>query len=255
MATRDLPADGRSSRSTAPSSLDSRVKGPGEPEGTGDRVAVLRKGIADLGLKVGDAEIAGLLVYLDLLAKWNRHYNLSSVRDPTQMLRLHLLDCLAVLGPLDGHLPPGPARVLDVGSGAGLPGVILALMRPDWSVCCVDAVAKKSSFIRQVASELSLKNLEAVHARVELLAAPHFDVVVSRAFASLADFCALTRRRLDDGGCWLAMKGKTPADEIAALPSDVEVFHVEPLQVPGLDAQRCLVWMRPRLRIGDTETP
>jgi len=215
-----------------------------------DRLPVLRMGIAELGLQAGDSEIARLLAYVDLLAKWNRHYNLSSVRDPAQMLHLHLLDCLAIIGPLDLHLSPGPARVLDVGSGAGLPGVILALMRPNWSVCCVDAVAKKTSFIRQVASELSLKNLEAAHARVETLAAPCVDVVVSRAFASLADFCALTRRHLEDSGCWLAMKGKIPDEEIAALPSDVEVFHVEPLRVPGLEAQRCLVWMRPRLSIG-----
>ena len=218
-----------------------------------DRSSVLRMGIAGLGLRASDTEIARLLAYVDLLAKWNRHYNLSSVRDPAQMLHLHLLDCLAILGPLDRRLSSGPARVLDVGSGAGLPGAILALMRPNWSVVCVDAVSKKSSFVRQVASELSLKNLEGEHARVEALAAPRFDVVVSRAFASLASFCALTRQHLAGGGCWLAMKGKIPDDEIAALPSDVEVFHVEPLQVPGLDAQRCLVWMRPRLSTGDTK--
>jgi 16S rRNA (guanine527-N7)-methyltransferase len=119
-------------------------------------------------------------------------------------------------------------------------------MRPGWSICCVDAVAKKVSFIRQVAAELSLRNLQGEHSRVEQLQRPGFDLVASRAFASLADFSALTRRHLQPGGCWVAMKGKVPKEEIAALPADVEVFHVEPLQVPGLDAQRCLVWMRPR---------
>jgi 16S rRNA (guanine527-N7)-methyltransferase len=137
------------------------------------------------------------------------------------------------------------ARILDVGSGAGLPGVVLSLMRPNWVVHCVDAVAKKASFVRQVAVELRLKNLHAEHARVEALRLPAFDVVVSRAFASLADFTAWSRGQLAPGGVWLAMKGRLPEEEIAALPSWVSVFHVEQLQVPGLDAQRCLVWMRP----------
>ena len=206
----------------------------------------LRAGMAALGLLVDGAAIAGLLAYLDLLSKWNRHYNLSAVRDPQQMLYLHLLDCLAVLPALDRRLPAAGARILDVGSGGGLPGAVLALLRPGWQVCCVDAVAKKATFIRQVAGELGLKNLRAEHARVESLALPPFDLVVCRAFASLADFCTLTRRQLAPGGCWLAMKGRAPDEEIAALPEDVQVFHVEQLQVPGLDAQRCLVWMQPR---------
>jgi 16S rRNA (guanine527-N7)-methyltransferase len=118
-------------------------------------------------------------------------------------------------------------------------------MRPAWRVVCVDAVAKKASFVRQAAAELSIGNLCAEHARVEQLQLPPFDVVVSRAFASLADFTRLTCAQLAPGGCWLAMKGRVPEDEIAALPAEVQVFHVEPLQVPGLDAQRCLVWLRP----------
>ena len=141
-------------------------------------------------------------------------------------------------------------RVLDVGSGAGLPGVVLALARPDWSVCCVDAVAKKASFVRQVAGELKLANLQSRHARVESLAEGAFDLIVSRAFASLRDFSQLTRNQLAADGCWCAMKGVVPDDEIAALPPDVEVFHVEPLVVPALDAQRCLVWMRPASPLG-----
>lgn len=199
-----------------------------------------------LGLLASDAAVDPLLAYLDLLQKWNQAYNLSAVRDPQRMVYQHLLDSLAALPPLDSHLHGRDARILDVGSGAGLPGVVWALMRPGWSICCVDAVAKKVSFIRQVAAELSLRNLQGEHSRVEQLQRPGFDLVASRAFASLADFSALTRRHLQPGGCWVAMKGKVPKEEIAALPADVEVFHVEPLQVPGLDAQRCLVWMRPR---------
>ncbi|HJV69921.1 16S rRNA (guanine(527)-N(7))-methyltransferase RsmG, partial [Ideonella sp.] len=142
-----------------------------------------------------------------------------------------------------GGVPP--QRVLDVGSGAGLPGVVLAICQPDWHVTCVDAVAKKASFIRQVAAELGLPNLQASHQRVEAMSEPPFDLITSRAFATLADFVALTRERLAAGGCWVAMKAKLSDDERAAVPKDVAVFHVEPLTVPGLDATRCLVWMRP----------
>jgi len=209
------------------------------------RSAVLGAGLQALELPASDVLRAQLLAYLDLLDKWNQAYNLSAVRDPQQMVRQHLLDCLAALPPLDRHLQGREACILDVGSGAGLPGVVWALMRPHWSVCCVDAVAKKASFVRQVAAELVLRNLRSEHARVEQLQLPSFDVVVSRAFASLADFTRLTRRQLAPEGCWLAMKGKLPEDEIAALGADIMVFHVERLQVPGLDAQRCLVWMRP----------
>jgi 16S rRNA (guanine527-N7)-methyltransferase len=209
------------------------------------RRAALRAGLEALSLPVADSLPERLLAYLDLLLKWNRAYNLSAVRDPQQMVHQHLLDCLAVLPSLDRHLQGREARILDVGSGAGLPGVVWALMRPNWAVCCVDAVAKKASFVRQVVGELALRNLQSEHARVEQLRLPLVDLVVSRAFASLADFTALTRQHLSPGGCWLAMKGKVPDDEIAALPADVSVFHVEPLQVPGLDAQRCLIWLRP----------
>jgi 16S rRNA (guanine527-N7)-methyltransferase len=209
------------------------------------RRAALRSGLESLALPADDSLIDCLLGYLDLLHKWNQAYNLSAVRDPQQMVHQHLLDCLAALPPLDRRLQGREARILDVGSGAGLPGAVWALMRPAWSVCCVDAVAKKTSFVRQVAAELALHNLHAEHARVEQLSWGQVDVVVSRAFASLADFSALTRKHLLPGGCWLAMKGKVPVDEIGALPPDVKVFHVEPLQVPSLQAQRCLVWMRP----------
>lgn len=212
---------------------------------TDPRAALLGAGWQALGLAPDPAAQARLLAYLDLLQKWNRAYNLSAVRDPMAMVSQHLLDCLSVLPPLDRHLPP-TARVLDVGSGAGLPGVVLAVLRPGWQITCVDAVGKKAGFVRQVALELALPNLNAEHARVEQLPPWGADAVVSRAFASLADFCAGTARHLAPCGCWVAMKGRVPGDEIATLPASVEVFHVEPLQVPGLAAQRCLVWMRPR---------
>lgn len=203
-----------------------------------------------LGLAPSEGQLAALLGYLDLLQRWNAVYNLTAVRDPEQMLTQHLVDCLAVLPALQRHADSrqdGRAlRILDVGSGGGLPGVVLAIMVPGWTVTCVDTVAKKASFIRQVAAELALPNLKAVHARVEAMpGAPRFDLVASRAFASLPDFTAWTRERLAEGGVWLAMKGKRPSDEEAALPADVAVFHVEQLQVPGLEADRCLIWLRP----------
>ncbi len=196
------------------------------------------------GLTVTEVQANRLACYFDLLQRWNATYNLTAVRDAEAMRTQHLADCLAVIAPLQRHAAAG--RLLDVGSGGGLPGVIIATLLPAWDVTCVDAVGKKMAFVRQVAGALPLPNLHAEHGRIEALKAPPFDVVTSRAFASLADFAALTRRHLAPGGVWMAMKGRVPDDEITALPSDVEVFHVEHLDVPGLDAHRCLVWMRPR---------
>ena len=196
-----------------------------------------------LGLAPSARQLQALADYLALLQRWNQTYNLTAVRDPAAMLSHHLADCLAVLAPLSAQLPQG--RVLDVGSGGGLPGVVLAIMRPELDVTCVDTVGKKAAFIRQVAGQLALPNLHAEHARVEQLRLPPFDLITSRAFASLADFVSLSRPLLAPHGVWMAMKGKRPSDELAALPAAVAVFHVEPLAVPGLDAERCLVWMRP----------
>jgi 16S rRNA (guanine527-N7)-methyltransferase len=185
--------------------------------------------------------------YLALLAQWNAAYNLTAVREPAQMRRLHLDDCMAVVESLRRHLRGrAAARVLDVGSGGGLPGVLLALAEPGWDVTCVDSVGKKAAFIRQVSADLGLPNLHAEHARVEALRAPLFDVITARAFAALPDLVRLTRPLLANGGVWMAMKGKRPDDEIAALPADIEALHVEPLTVPSLDADRCLVWMQER---------
>jgi len=199
---------------------------------------------AALGLTPSEAQSAALLQYLGLLQRWNAVYNLTAVRDPAGMLTQHLADCLAVIPPLARRA--GKGRLLDVGSGGGLPGIVIATLLPGWDVTCVDAVAKKTAFVRQVAGALALPNLHAMHSRVEQLQATPFDLITSRAFASLTDFIALTRRHLAPDGAWMAMKGRAPDDEIAGLPPDVEVFHVEPLQVPGLDAERCLVWMQPR---------
>lgn len=208
----------------------------------------LEQGLSALGLKLQEAQCEQLMSYLDLIGKWNRVYNLTAVREPGQMLTHHLLDCLAALSPLHRHLTQAAraeGRLLDVGSGAGLPGVVFALGCPDLQVSCVDTVGKKAAFIAQAAASLALKNLAGVHARVESLTGP-FDVISSRAFATLADFVAGSRQALAPGGIWLAMKGRRPASEMAALPADVDVFHVEPLVVPGLDAERCIVWMRLR---------
>ena len=204
----------------------------------------LQAAATELGLELSDTQLDQLLAYLALLQKWNKVYNLTAVRDPAQMLSHHMVDSLSALPPLLRH--GAPARLMDVGAGGGLPGVVIAICCPGTDVTCVDAVAKKATFIQQVAAELKLPNLHGVHSRVEQLTTEPFGVITSRAFASLVDFTSLTRRHLTEGAVWMAMKGQHPVDEIAALPADVEVFHVEQLAVPGLDAQRCIVWMRPK---------
>ena len=200
-----------------------------------------------MGLALDDATTAQLGRYLDLLLRWNATYNLTAVREPAQMLTQHLVDCLAVISPLRRHCGDMPLRVLDVGSGGGLPGVVIAALNPQMAVTCVDSVGKKTAFMQQAAAELGLRNLQAQHARVEQLKAEPFQLITSRAFASLSDFALLTRSLLAPGGIWMAMKGKTPDAELADLPKEVAVFHVEQLDVPDLAAERCLVWMRPSL--------
>ncbi|AEG91135.1 16S rRNA (guanine(527)-N(7))-methyltransferase RsmG [Ramlibacter tataouinensis] len=205
--------------------------------------APLATGLAALGLALAPDQQARLLAYLDLIAKWNRVYNLTAVREPYEMLTHHLLDSLAVVQPLHRHTGGAAARVLDVGSGAGLPGVVLAICEPQMQVDCVDTVAKKAAFIQQVAASLGLANLRGLHDRVEHLAGP-YDVVCSRAFASLRDFVTWSAGALAEHGAWMALKGKYPEAEIAVLGQEVAVFHVEPLHVPGLEAERCLVWLK-----------
>jgi len=196
-----------------------------------------------LGIALTATQVAQLLDYLDLLDRWNRTYNLTAVRDRADMMTQHVLDCLAAVPALRRTLP-GRKRVLDVGSGGGLPGVVWALVDPQIEVTCVDSVGKKAAFVQQAAMSLGLGNLKSEQARVETLQDEPFDVITSRAFASLPDFVRWTQGLLKEGGVWLAMKGKLPIDEIADLPPGIQAFHVERLQVPGLDAERCLIWMR-----------
>ena len=202
-----------------------------------------------LGLALSDTEIDALLAYVAMISKWTQVYNLTAVRDPSEMMTHHLLDSLAAVAPLRRHLRQAGleqgSRLLDVGSGAGLPGVVIAICCPQISVTCVDTVAKKAAFIKQAALTLKLPNLAGLHARVESINYP-FDVICSRAFASLPDFTRWSAGALAPEGVWLAMKGKHPVDELAALSPSLEVFHVEQLQVPGLDAERCILWIRPK---------
>ena len=212
-------------------------------------LATLEQGLVALNLNLTSAQKTQLLDYLAMIQKWTKVYNLTAVRDPAEMLTHHMLDSLAVIKPLLLQVAAlakdanAGVRLLDVGSGAGLPGVVIAICCPQITVHCVDTVAKKAAFIQQVAVTLRLPNLRGIHARVESLTEP-YDVVSSRAFASLVDFVTWSAQALAGQGVWMGMKGKHPADEMAALPSLVEVFHVEQLVVPGLDAQRCIVWMR-----------
>ena len=207
----------------------------------------LRAGSRALALDLSDTQIHQLLDYQDLIGKWTKVYNLTAVRDPAEMLTHHLLDSLAAIAPLKRHLQQAGleqgSTLLDVGSGAGLPGVVIAMCCPAVAVTCVDTVAKKAAFIKQTALALKLPNLAGLHARVESIDEP-FDVICSRAFASLHDFTQWSDSALAAKGVWMAMKGKHPVDELAALPATVKMFHVEQLKVPGLDAERCMVWMR-----------
>lgn len=213
----------------------------------GSLEVALRRGVGVLELELSDAQISALLDYIALIQKWTRVYNLTAVRDPEEMLTHHVLDSLAVVAPLRRQLHSmgldESIRLLDVGAGAGLPGVVLAICCPTMVVHCVDTVAKKAAFIQQASVSLKLPLLRGIHARVESLTEP-YAVVTSRAFASLADFTLWSKGALAEQGVWMAMKGKNPEAEVAQLPAEVAMFHVEPLVVPGLDAERCLVWMR-----------
>ncbi|ANH69696.1 16S rRNA (guanine(527)-N(7))-methyltransferase RsmG [Mitsuaria sp. 7] len=206
-----------------------------------------------LGLGLKDEQLDQLIAYLGLLSKWNKVYNLTAVRDPEAMLTQHLVDSLSLIPPLRRHATGQPLRLMDVGSGGGLPGVVIAICDPTIDVTCVDTVGKKAFFIAQVAAEIGLPNLHAEHSRVEQLKTAPFDVITSRAFASLADFTEWTRMHLKPGAVWAAMKGQHPSeelDELAQRAPDLSVFHVEQLDVPDLDAQRCLLWIRPTATIG-----
>ena len=214
-----------------------------------DLTQSLALGVESLGLAVDGAQQQQLLSYIALIQKWNKVYNLTALRAPQEILTHHVLDSLSAVGPLQRHLAQLPSAgegchtLLDVGSGGGLPGVVVAICCPNVKVTCVDAVSKKAAFVQQVAASLKLPNLMGVHTRVESLKGP-FDVICSRAFASLPDFVTWSQNALSEAGVWMAMKGKRPADEMMALPSFAQVFHVEQLKVPGLDADRCMIWLK-----------
>ncbi len=205
----------------------------------------LAQGLAALGLPLSAHQQQLLLDYLALIAKWNRVYNLTAVRDPHEMLTHHLLDSLAAVPPLQHHIAQhGSQTLLDVGSGAGLPGVVFAICLPALRVDCVDTVGKKAAFIQQAAAALDLPQLQGLHKRVEKLDT-RYDIIGSRAFASLHDFTRWSAHALAERGVWMALKGKPPHQEIAALPPTVRVLRIQPLTVPQLAAERCIVWMQP----------
>ena len=208
----------------------------------GELAQLMSAGAAQLHMTLSDADLVRLIDYVRLVERWNATYNLTAIREPREMVTHHLLDCLAAVSALVRRRGQGRGeRVVDVGSGAGLPGIVIALVCPGRDVTCVDSVGKKAAFITQVAGTLALKNVRAVHARIEDVA-DRFDVIASRAFASLGDFVTATSRVLDRSGAWMAMKGKVPEAELHALGAQVR-FHVEPLNVPYLSAERCLVWI------------
>lgn len=253
-----------------------------EPSVEGDRAGgtpieqAIVVAASQLDLSLTPQQIEQLTAYLAMIRKWNQVYNLTAVRDQDAMLTHHIFDSMAVVNPLRQKLamlqenrqqsktlsgqPPASGtslrdalHLLDVGAGAGLPGVVLAICYPSLKVTCVDAVAKKTAFIQQVAVELRLPNLTSTHARVETLArkpeAIAYDVICSRAFASLSDFIRLTMDALASDGWWMGLKGKDPGVELAAVePRNALLFHVEQIKVPDLDADRCIVWMRKPMR-------
>ena len=197
----------------------------------------LSQGLQELGIALDGQTRQKLLDYLTLLEKWNKVHNLTAVRDPGEMVTLHLLDSLSVLP----HIKNG--RLLDVGSGAGLPGIPLAIARPDLQVTVMDSNHKKASFMRQAKAVLGINNLEVVCGRVEGFRPEHkFDMVISRAFSDLAEFMRLTSHLCAENGVWLAMKGVYPHEELAQVPG--RATEVVALTVPGLEAQRHLVFLK-----------
>lgn len=196
--------------------------------------AILAQGIAAMGLGVDAPKQKKLLAYMALLQKWNKVYNLTAIRDAEEMVRLHLLDSLSVLPYIQGR------NLLDVGSGGGLPGIVLAIVKPELQVTTIDTVQKKAIFMRQVKGELALDNLNVVHGRVEdYQPEEKFEMIISRAFSELALFIRLTRHLIAPGGRWLAMKGQILQDELAKM--DKKPNEIIQLKLYGLDAERHLV--------------
>jgi 16S rRNA (guanine527-N7)-methyltransferase len=204
-----------------------------------DLTRALTDGVRTLQLALSDAQIAQLMDYLALLFKWNAVYNLTAVRDPAQMVTQHLLDSLAVVPAF-----ADAKNILDVGAGGGLPGMVLAIARPDMRVSMIDTVHKKTAFLTQAKAELGLANVSVHTMRVEQLQVPQkFDVITSRAFAELSDFVTWSGHLLKQGGRFIAMKGVLPKEEMARLPDGWKVAEVQPLTVPGLNAERHLIFI------------
>lgn len=209
----------------------------------------LQNACKQIDFSLNTQQLDAIEQYLQLLHKWNKAYNLTAIRDPQAMLSHHVLDCLAVVPLLLRQVAAHKVytkRILDVGSGGGLPGVLLAICLPDWQIDCVDTVGKKAAFIQQVATSLGLKNLCSIHARVEYLAQTQpepYSIICARAFASLPDFVLGSETVLHPHGMWMALKGRYPDDEIAELPQSVTVLEIKKVEVPQLDADRCIVWM------------
>ncbi|UWE16578.1 16S rRNA (guanine(527)-N(7))-methyltransferase RsmG [Herbaspirillum huttiense] len=203
----------------------------------------LKEGATAMGLALSAAQIDKLMAYQALLAKWNKVYNLTALRDPAQMVTHHLLDSLSAVSAF-----AGAQRVLDVGAGGGLPGIVLAIWaaeaQPQMQITLVDTVSKKTAFLNQVKAQLHLGNVTVLHARVEQLPVEQqYDVITSRAFAELKDFVTWSNHLLQQGGKYIALKGVLPQEEIDRLPAGWQVQQVQPLQVPGLDAERHLIFM------------
>ena len=223
--------------------MTARQKGVGGADGREALATLLAEGVDELGLGLSEVQLDKLLDYVALLGKWNAVYNLTAIRDPRQMLIQHILDSLSIVPHFVGR---GPSSVLDVGSGGGLPGVVLAIVLPDWTVTLNDIVHKKTAFQSQAKAELGLGNLSVVTGRVETLKSgaevpAKFDVIVSRAFAELADFVTLARHLVAEQGAIWAMKGVRPDGEIERLPAGSHAKQIIRLKVPSLEAERHLV--------------
>lgn len=202
---------------------------------------LLESGILRLGLVLDVPQVDSLLAFADLLLRWGRTYNLTAVRAPRDVVTHHLLDCLAVVPAIQREfVRTRGRRVLDVGSGAGLPGLVIAVADPTAEVVCIDSVGKKTAFVGQAVANLGLRNVESLQGRVESADLPGFDVIISRAFSSLPEFVRVTERLLHAEGVWIAMKGRVPSDEIAEMPTTWAI-HAERLLVPEVEGQRCLV--------------
>ena len=215
----------------------------GSPPGPSEVLA----GAAELGIELSGAQADQLVRFAALLVRWNAVHNLTAISSPASILSHHLLDSLAILPLTSSIFGEKSCRVLDVGSGGGLPGIPLAIVRPHWQVTVVDKVQKKAAFLTQARLELGLSNLVCLHARVEDVAAPPFDLIVSRAFSSLVDFVRVSAHLLGPGGWWAAMKGVHPDAELAGLERgmpDVRVIDVVKLHVPRLDAERHLILLQ-----------